>query len=48
MICKAIIEGLKSLNIHPEFKSISDVVVNDKKISGNAQTRKNALGVGCA
>ncbi len=39
-ICGAVIEGLKELGINPEFKPINDIVLNGKKISGNAQTRK--------
>ncbi|MCB9359435.1 lipoate--protein ligase family protein [Candidatus Woesearchaeota archaeon] len=38
-ICGAIILGLKKLGIDSEFKPINDIVVDGKKISGNAQTR---------
>ncbi len=39
-ICGGIIEALRSLGIESEFKPINDIVVGNKKISGNAQTRK--------
>jgi len=39
-ICGAIIKGLEELDIHSSFAPINDIVVNGKKISGNAQTRK--------
>jgi lipoate---protein ligase len=42
-ICQGIIEGLKELGIESEFKPINDILVNGKKISGNAQTRKNGV-----
>lgn len=40
VICGSIIKGLKELNIESEFKPINDVIVDGKKISGNAQTRR--------
>lgn len=43
IICSGIIEGLKSLGIHAEFSPINDVIVNGKKISGNAQTRRKGV-----
>ncbi|HUB92839.1 MAG TPA: biotin/lipoate A/B protein ligase family protein [Candidatus Saccharimonadales bacterium] len=42
-ICKPIIEGLAALNITAEFAPINDILVNGKKISGNAQTRRNGV-----
>ncbi len=42
-ICSAMIRGLASLGIASEFKQINDLVVNGKKISGNAQTRKEGV-----
>ncbi len=42
-ICSAIINGLKNLNINSKFKQINDIVVNGKKISGSAQTRKEGV-----
>lgn len=38
-----IITGLSTLNVHAEFVPINDLVVNEKKISGNAQTRRNGI-----
>ncbi len=44
LICRGIVAGLRGLNLGAEFKPINDIIVNDKKISGNAQTRrKNVL-----
>lgn len=40
-ICGALIRGLKNLGIESEYAPINDIVTNGKKISGNAQTRKN-------
>ncbi|MBU0953042.1 MAG: lipoate--protein ligase family protein [Nanoarchaeota archaeon] len=42
-ICGWIIKGLAHLGIKAEFKPINDIVVNNKKISGNAQTRRNGV-----
>jgi lipoate---protein ligase len=39
-ICQAIIQGLFYLEIDSQYAPINDIVVNGKKISGNAQTRK--------
>jgi lipoate-protein ligase A len=39
-ICKAIINGLETMGIKSTYAPINDILVNDKKISGNAQTRK--------
>ena len=39
-ICQAIIQGLFYLEIESQYAPINDIVVNGKKISGNAQTRK--------
>jgi lipoate-protein ligase A len=36
-----IIDSLKEINLEGEFQPINDVLVNGKKISGNAQTRRN-------
>jgi lipoate-protein ligase A len=55
LICGWIIDALKSLNIESEFKPINDIIlaagaigpdgepVGGKKISGNAQTRRNGI-----
>ena len=42
-ICGWVIDGLKNIGIKAEFKPINDVVVGNKKISGNAQTRRNGI-----
>ena len=42
-ICSGLTIGLKKLGAGAEFKPINDIVVEGKKISGNAQTRR--LGV---
>ncbi len=41
LICGWIIESLKNLGIESEFKPINDIIAGGKKISGNAQTRRN-------
>ena len=40
-ICKGIILGLDKVGIKAEFKPINDIIASGKKISGNAQTRRN-------
>jgi lipoate-protein ligase A len=40
VLCNGIVLGLRKLNLNPAFKPINDIIVNGKKISGNAQTRK--------
>jgi lipoate-protein ligase A len=42
-ICGWIIHSLSLLGIESEFKPINDIVVNGKKISGNAQTRREGV-----
>ncbi|MEM7816004.1 MAG: lipoate--protein ligase family protein [Candidatus Aenigmatarchaeota archaeon] len=42
-ICGGIVSGLETLGIKAEFKPINDIVVNGKKISGSAQTRKGGI-----
>ncbi len=42
-ICGWIVKGLSYLGISAEFKPINDIIVNGKKISGNAQTRRNGI-----
>jgi lipoate-protein ligase A len=39
-ICGALIKGLKTLGINSSYAPINDVIANNKKISGSAQTRK--------
>jgi lipoate-protein ligase A len=43
VICGGIIEGLRRLHLKAEFQPINDVLVRGKKISGNAQTRRNGV-----
>ncbi|MBI4167370.1 MAG: lipoate--protein ligase family protein [Candidatus Aenigmarchaeota archaeon] len=43
MICGWIIDSLKNLGIESEFKPINDIIAGGKKISGNAQTRRNGV-----
>lgn len=43
-ICMGIVYGVEKFGLKAEFKPINDVVVNNKKVSGSAQTwRKNAF-----
>ncbi len=42
VLCKGIIEGLAQLGINAGFRPINDIVVAEKKISGNAQTRRQS------
>ncbi|MEA2089776.1 MAG: biotin/lipoate A/B protein ligase family protein [Thermoproteota archaeon] len=43
VLCSGLVMGLKLLDIPAEFQPINDIVVNGKKISGNAQTRRMGL-----
>ncbi|MFH1294507.1 MAG: biotin/lipoate A/B protein ligase family protein [Candidatus Aenigmatarchaeota archaeon] len=43
LICQGIVSGLALLGIDAEFRPINDIVTNGKKISGNAQTRKQGV-----
>ncbi|MBI5228384.1 lipoate--protein ligase family protein [Candidatus Micrarchaeota archaeon] len=43
IICGYICDSLGLLNIASEFKPINDIITNNKKISGNAQTRRNGV-----
>jgi lipoate---protein ligase len=40
LICGGVVNALKSLGIAAEHKPLNDVLVNGRKISGSAQTRK--------
>src|SRR3989344_1365590 len=42
-LCGWIVQGLKSLGLNASFRPINDVVVDGKKISGNAQTRRKGV-----
>jgi lipoate-protein ligase A len=44
IICRGIVYAIKELGVNAEFVPINDVVINGRKVSGNAQARKkNAL-----
>ena len=43
VICGWIVDSLSLLGIQSEFKPINDIITNGKKISGNAQTRRNGV-----
>jgi len=40
-ICQGVIEGLKTFGVVSQFIPLNDIISSGKKISGNAQTRKN-------
>ena len=42
-ICSWVTKSLSYLDIESEFKPINDIVTNGKKISGNAQTRRQGV-----
>lgn len=42
-ICGWVMQGLTELNIKGEFRPINDIQINGKKISGNAQTRREGI-----
>jgi lipoate-protein ligase A len=42
-VCGSIIKGLENIGIRAEFAPINDIVVDGKKISGNAQTRRGGV-----
>ncbi|WP_424356593.1 lipoate--protein ligase family protein [Methanocella sp. MCL-LM] len=42
-ICGWIIDGLSAAGIKAEFRPINDVIVNGRKISGSAQTRRQGV-----
>lgn len=43
VICRWISDGLREIGIESEFKPINDIITGGKKISGNAQTRRNSV-----
>ncbi len=43
IICGHIVEALASIGIAARFSPVNDVVVNERKLSGNAQTRKKGV-----
>jgi len=40
VLCSGLVNALTALGMSAEFKPINDIVVNGRKISGNAQTRR--------
>ncbi len=42
-ICGFVVDGLRKLGLPAEFKPINDIIVNGRKISGNAQTRRGGV-----
>lgn len=43
IICDWVVKGLGNLGIESNFKPINDIIAGEKKISGNAQTRRNNI-----
>src|SRR3989338_2291870 len=43
LICCWIIDAFSLLGLKAEFKPINDIVLEGKKVSGNAQTRRNGI-----
>ncbi|MCU0799628.1 MAG: lipoate--protein ligase family protein [Candidatus Thermoplasmatota archaeon] len=39
-VCAGIIKGMERLGVKAEFRPLNDLVINGRKISGNAQTRR--------
>lgn len=39
-LCSGIIAALRAFDIHPVFESPSNILLNNKKVSGNAQARR--------
>lgn len=42
-ICDWVVKGLEGIGLKAEFKPINDIIVSGKKISGNAQTRRQGV-----
>lgn len=40
-ICGGIVEGLKDLGLNARYREVNDILVNGRKISGSAQTRRH-------
>jgi len=40
LVCKGVIKALDILGLRGEFKPVNDVLINKRKVSGSAQTRK--------
>lgn len=43
MVCGRIVNGLKRIRLNAEFAPINDILINGKKVSGNAQTRREGV-----
>ena len=43
LICSGVVNALRGLGIEAEHKPLNDVLVNGRKISGSAQTRKRGV-----
>ena len=43
VICGYLVDGLSSLGLNASFHPINDILVDGRKISGNAQTRRNGI-----
>lgn len=43
LICGCIVTGLQELGVESEFKPVNDINAGGRKISGNAQTRRNGV-----
>jgi lipoate---protein ligase len=43
LLCGAMVEAFRSLGLEAQFMPINDIIVQGKKISGNAQTRKRGV-----
>jgi len=43
LVCGVIVKALKSHGIEAEYAPINDIIVNGKKISGSAQTRREGM-----
>jgi lipoate-protein ligase A len=42
-ICEPVVRCLKDLGFEAKFSPLNDITVNNKKVSGNAQTRRNSV-----
>lgn len=42
-ISQGVIEGLKEFGLDVQFVPLNDLIISDKKVSGNAQTRKQKI-----
>jgi lipoate-protein ligase A len=42
-VCGWVISGLNTIGLDAQFVPINDIVVDGKKVSGNAQTRKEGV-----